>query len=102
MTENKELERNDLVIDREMEVDDDNPHQINFYISAFVFVIHSYVTFELIFFSEYRVAILFDVIESAGITLTVFRNAFAEQRSFVVKKSETGNLFVKVSFNFSD
>ena len=34
MTENKELERNDLAIDREMEVDDDNPHQINFYIKT--------------------------------------------------------------------
>lgn len=34
MTENKELERSDLVIDREMEVDDDNPHQINFYIET--------------------------------------------------------------------
>ena len=34
MTENKELERRDIVIDREMEVDDDNPHQINFYIET--------------------------------------------------------------------
>ena len=34
MTENKELERSDLAIDREMEVDDDNPHQINFYIET--------------------------------------------------------------------
>ena len=55
------------------------PYRVfNLDISAFVFVIHSYVAFELIFFAEYRVAILFDVIESAGITLTVFRNAFAE------------------------
>ena len=34
MTENKELERRDIVIDREMEVDDDTPHQINFYIET--------------------------------------------------------------------
>ena len=41
------------------------------------------------------------VIESTCVTLAVFANAFAKQRAFVVKKSETGNLVVRVS-DFSD
>ncbi len=32
MKENKDLERKDIEVDREMEVDDENPNQINFYL----------------------------------------------------------------------
>ena len=51
-----------------------------------------------VYFAEYRVAVLFGVMESAGITPTVFRNAFAEQHSSIVKKSE---LFLVKSFKKS-
>lgn len=34
MKENLELEARDLVVDREIEVDDDNPHQLNLYLET--------------------------------------------------------------------
>lgn len=48
-----------------------------------------------------RIILVIYVIESAGVTLAVFGNAFAKQCAFVVKKSETENLVVRVS-DFSD
>ena len=70
-------------------------------ISSVVLVIHCYVAFVLVFFSDNWMAVLCYVIESTGVMLAVFGYAFAKQRTFVVKKSETGNLVVRVS-DFSD
>lgn len=49
-----------------------------------------------------RIILVIYVIESTGVTLAVFGNAFAKQRTFVVKKSETGNLVVRVASDFLD
>ena len=51
--------------------------------------------------AENFVAVLSDVIERSRITFAVLRSAFAEQRAFIVKKSETGNLVVGVTSDFS-
>ena len=48
-----------------------------------------------------RIILVIYVIESTGVMLAVFGYTFAKQRSFFVKKSETGNLVVRVS-DFSD
>lgn len=74
----------------------------NFDISSIVFVIHCHVTAVFVFFAYNLVAVLSDVIERSRITFAVLRSAFTEQRAFVVKKSETGNLVVGVTSGFSN